>query len=78
MQFCSVLAREKGSDPAGYTASAKRFFALENPFPAPKECGATLDTFPSPSLSCSTLPKPDISFSKLPQSLCALLPKCYN
>ena len=36
MQFCSTLALEKGLDPTGYTTSAKRFFALENPFPWPK------------------------------------------
>ncbi len=36
MQFCSELALEKGLDPTGYTTSAKRFFALENPLPWPK------------------------------------------
>ena len=36
VQFCSVLAKARGLDPAGYSASAKRFFALENPLPWPK------------------------------------------
>ncbi len=36
MQFCSELALKIGLDPAGYTTSAKRFFALENPLPWPK------------------------------------------